>query len=185
MSPNRNEQIILTGISSSPLTWQGLRDQQKPCLTLTSVRVVRLASEAVSKQNPLVSTVVRQPKQFIGESPHRHLWARGTGDGQGMVTILINKQPDVINLYKTLKLMLIMVCFFFSWTRCTACGILVPWPATEPAPSSVKARSPNHWTDREFPCNVYFLNMHKNPGPKSPALCKLILKLRLRKVLNS
>ena len=32
-----------------------------------------------------------------------------------------------------------------------ACGILVPGPGIEAAPSAVKARSPNHWTAREFP----------------------------------
>ena len=29
--------------------------------------------------------------------------------------------------------------------------ILVPGPGIEPAPSAVKAQSPNHWTAREFP----------------------------------
>ena len=32
-----------------------------------------------------------------------------------------------------------------------ACGILVPQPGMEPRPPAVKAPSPNHWTDREFP----------------------------------
>ena len=31
-----------------------------------------------------------------------------------------------------------------------ACGILVPQPGIETAPSAVKALSPNHWTAREF-----------------------------------
>ena len=31
-----------------------------------------------------------------------------------------------------------------------ACGILVPQPGIEPAPLALKARSPNHWTAREF-----------------------------------
>ena len=41
--------------------------------------------------------------------------------------------------------------FFFFWPRCTACGILIPWPGIEPRPPAVEARSPNHWTAREFP----------------------------------
>ena len=34
---------------------------------------------------------------------------------------------------------------------CCFCGILVPWPGIDPAPSAMKARSPNHRTTREFP----------------------------------
>ena len=46
--------------------------------------------------------------------------------------------------------------FFFNfWQRQTACGILVPRPGIEPAPSAVKARSPNHRTAREFPQYVF------------------------------
>ena len=43
--------------------------------------------------------------------------------------------------------------FFFFWLCHTACGILVLRPGIEPAPSAVKARSPNHWTARKFPKN--------------------------------
>ena len=39
----------------------------------------------------------------------------------------------------------------FFWLCRKACGILVPRPGIEPGPSAVKARSPNHWTAREFP----------------------------------
>ena len=38
-------------------------------------------------------------------------------------------------------------CFFFFLPQC---GTLVPQPGIEPTPSAVKARSPNHWTIREF-----------------------------------
>ena len=41
--------------------------------------------------------------------------------------------------------------FFLIWPLCVACRILVPPPGIEPAPSEVKAPSPNHWTTREFP----------------------------------
>ena len=39
---------------------------------------------------------------------------------------------------------------FFFWSQCGACGILIPQPGIKPTPSAVKARSPNHWTIREF-----------------------------------
>ena len=39
----------------------------------------------------------------------------------------------------------------FFWPSHMACGILVPRPGIEPGLSAVKARSPNHWTTREFP----------------------------------
>ena len=33
----------------------------------------------------------------------------------------------------------------------TACGMLVPRPGIEPLPSAVRAQSPNHCTNGEFP----------------------------------
>ena len=36
-----------------------------------------------------------------------------------------------------------------------ACGILVPQPGIEPGPSTVEARSPTHWSAREFPYSVF------------------------------
>ena len=53
------------------------------------------------------------------------------------------------------------VLFCFVWPCCVACGILVPWPGVEPRPSTVKAQSPNHWADREFPL-YYLFNSHTN-----------------------
>ena len=38
-------------------------------------------------------------------------------------------------------------------------GILVYRPGIEPVPLAVKARSPNHWTAREFP--IPYLNLKK------------------------
>ena len=32
-----------------------------------------------------------------------------------------------------------------------ACGIFVPWPGMDPAPSAMEAQSRNHWTTREVP----------------------------------
>ena len=40
---------------------------------------------------------------------------------------------------------------FFFWSCHVACEILVPQPGIKPVPPAVKARSPNHWTTREFP----------------------------------
>ena len=51
--------------------------------------------------------------------------------------------------------------FFKIWLCCVACGILVPWPGIEPAPSAVKVRSPNHWTSREVP-PVSSFTFHRN-----------------------
>ena len=48
----------------------------------------------------------------------------------------------------------VLFCWFL-WQHCLACGILVPRPGIEPAPSAVRAQSPNHWTAREFPSWSY------------------------------
>ena len=50
-----------------------------------------------------------------------------------------------------------LFCFFFFRPSHAARGILVPWPGIEPRPLAVKARSPNHWTAREFPCGRSFV----------------------------
>ena len=47
----------------------------------------------------------------------------------------------------------------FFWPHQMACGILVPQPGIEPVPLAVKARSPNHWTTREFPPLFKYLKM--------------------------
>ena len=38
--------------------------------------------------------------------------------------------------------------YFFGHSN-VACEILVPRPGIKPGPLTVKARSPNHWTNRE------------------------------------
>ena len=45
---------------------------------------------------------------------------------------------------------------FFS-LHCTACGVSVPWPGTEPRPSTVERVESNHWTAREVPPRQSFL----------------------------
>ena len=47
--------------------------------------------------------------------------------------------------------------FFFFWLLCTACGILVTRPGTEPVPPAVETWIPNHWTTREFPARCILI----------------------------
>ena len=46
---------------------------------------------------------------------------------------------------------LCFLLFFFFLSHRAACGIFVLQPGIEPRPSTVRARSPNHWTARESP----------------------------------
>ena len=55
--------------------------------------------------------------------------------------------------------------FVCSLPHHMACGILVSQSGIEPAPLAVKAWSPNHWTTREFPVDM-FLNHHRCPLAK-------------------
>ena len=64
-------------------------------------------------------------------------------------------ENSVLNHF--LVLCCIFWLFFFFWLYCTACGILVPRPGMEPVPPAVEARSPNHWTAREFPLLAFNL----------------------------
>ena len=41
--------------------------------------------------------------------------------------------------------------FFWFWPHHVACGILAPWPETEPVHPAVNVQNPNHWTAKEFP----------------------------------
>ena len=44
---------------------------------------------------------------------------------------------------------------YYFWPCHVACRILFPPSGTEPRPLAVRAQSPNHWTAREFPHNIY------------------------------
>ena len=58
--------------------------------------------------------------------------------------------------------------FFFFFRLChLACGILVPQPEIERGPSTVKAKSPNHWTSGEFPVNIFLLSFKQALKRKS------------------
>lgn len=43
----------------------------------------------------------------------------------------------------------LLICFFFFWSHCTAWRIIVPSPGSELVPPALEARSPNHWTITE------------------------------------
>ena len=47
--------------------------------------------------------------------------------------------------------------YLFFWLHSTRCGILVRLTRIEPVPSAVKARSPKHWTAREFPNHLFLI----------------------------
>ena len=53
----------------------------------------------------------------------------------------------------SIHLSYLFVCLFIY--GCSAWGILVLPPGIEPAPSAVKAQSPNHWTTRDFPIHLF------------------------------
>ena len=54
--------------------------------------------------------------------------------------------------------------FLSFWPHWTACGMLVPWLGIKPAPSAVRAQSPNHWTAREFPWSTLLINSFPVPS---------------------
>ena len=65
--------------------------------------------------------------------------------------------PTVANLTSSPPLQQFCTSYFFFWLCHMACGILVPQPGIEPAPSAVQVWRPNHWTARELiPCKSYF-----------------------------
>ena len=46
--------------------------------------------------------------------------------------------------------------FHLFWhVMCEVCSISAPWTRIEPMPLAVEARSPNHWTTREFPKQTF------------------------------
>ena len=57
------------------------------------------------------------------------------------------------------KVYIFFVCLFF-WPHHATCRILVPRPGMESGPPAVEARSPNHWTTREFPFGPFLNGSH-------------------------
>ena len=57
------------------------------------------------------------------------------------------------------------IFLFFFCTCSMACGILVSDQGFESGPSGVKAQSPNHWTARKFPKNIFSMNIFSKLWP--------------------
>ena len=55
---------------------------------------------------------------------------------------------------------MILFYLFIFWLHRAACRILVPQPGIEPGLPAVEARSPHHWTAREFPVNDFKQNTY-------------------------
>ena len=49
--------------------------------------------------------------------------------------------------------------FFFFWMHLEACEIL--FPESKLCPLAVRACSPNHWSNRKFPCDFFFFNRNE------------------------
>ena len=62
------------------------------------------------------------------------------------------------NVYSALEVLKNYYYFFF-WSHCTVCGILVPQSGIEPLPPALEAWSLNHWTIRKVPVlELYDMN---------------------------
>ena len=58
----------------------------------------------------------------------------------------------MVTMYQTLwREIYIHYLFFFFWSSCRACEILVPGQGIEPGPLAMIVWTPNDWTTREFP----------------------------------
>ena len=64
-------------------------------------------------------------------------------------------------------LLIFMPNLSIFWLCHVACGILFPQPGIKPRPLAVKVQSPNHWTDRKFPCYLCFWHHISNSISKS------------------
>ena len=65
-------------------------------------------------------------------------------------------------MYQTLwREIYIHYLFFFFWSPCRACEILVPWPGIEPGSLALGVWSLNHWTTREVTSLSFFFFFFK------------------------
>ena len=71
--------------------------------------------------------------------------------------------PELLGINFPIMFFVLSLSVSLFWLHHTACGILIPWPGIEPGPLAVNAWSPNHWTTRELPSIMFFLN----PWPSS------------------
>ena len=58
--------------------------------------------------------------------------------------------PIIIIYHLSIYLSIYLSSIFLPWLCPAVFRILLPSPGIEPGPPAVKARSPNHWTAREF-----------------------------------
>ena len=75
---------------------------------------------------------------------------------RSLVGELRSHMPRGVAKKKKKKLAILLFIYLSIWPLRAACGILVPRPGIEPAPSAVKVRNPNQWTAREFPKISHF-----------------------------
>ena len=75
-------------------------------------------------------------------------------------------------MFRTRRTVPVCILFFFFWPHHAAFGIVVPWPGIKPGPPAVEARSPNHWTAREFPQFTFLLTVYGVSFPvAAPVKC--------------
>ena len=84
----------------------------------------------------------QKPPPFNSTGIGTSIW-----DTRSTNTVTAHCQQQLGQTHGNILRFCFVLCF---WLCCAACGILVPRPGIEPAPSAVKARSPDHWTTREF-----------------------------------
>ena len=65
--------------------------------------------------------------------------------------------PFSVGLLALLLLSYMSCCIFFFLvlSHWVACRILIPQPEFKPVPPAVEVRSPEHWTTREFPYELF------------------------------
>ena len=52
-----------------------------------------------------------------------------------------------------------MKFYYYHYFGHAAYAILVPWPGIEPMALAVEVQSPNHWTTREVPVFILFIDI--------------------------
>ena len=119
------------------------------------------------KAQPATMITTNRTKRIYGVPESKPLPKLSSGAGENTPaehTLQKRKTKPYFGIYAVLSVFILIVLFSFFWPYCEACGILIPWPVTEPQPSAVKVLSPNHWTTREFPS--LFLIEANRPGIK-------------------
>ena len=98
------------------------------------------------------------PNCLAGHTPlcsflHCHLYLNSL-----VIALVRILEGYIFKINKVLKRIVFLFVFVFCFLPCcTACRILVLWSGIEPVPSAVEVRSLNHWTAREVPRIVLYL----------------------------